>query len=501
MPWPADCISRPPPRGGGGGGGGFTQASQTVRRRTPRRLVDVDAVVLGDGVHVLVPAAAQVHQDVGALRQLLGELHGVVHRVGGLEGGDQPLGLAQHRERLHGLLVRDGHVLRAPAVLEEGVLGPDARVVQAGGDGVRLRDLPVLVLQQVRAGPVQHPGLPLGQGGGGLAARALAPGLDAHDLHVLVLQEGVEHADGVAAAAHAGDDVVRQLAGLLDDLAAGLAADDRLEVADDGRERVRPDGGADEVVRVADVGHPVAHGLVDGVLQRAAARLHGHHLGPQHLHAEHVELLTLAVDGTHIHRAVQVHEGADAGSGHPVLPSPSLCNDAALAKALCEQRLAHGVVDLVGSGVRELLTLEPDVGTAKLIGDTLGQINGRGPADELFAVEVDLLLERGVLQSRGVGLLQLPMRLHECLRNVAPTELSKVRVLAAGGIPHIHDLGVVGDVRSPGLNGRGHHEGEGFELGLPVHGGHAIHHSSLDGVDDGRTHHHSVREGGHLLHL
>ena len=110
-------------------------------------------------------------------------------------------------------------------------------------------------------------------------------------------------------------------------------------------------------------------------------------------------------------------------------------------------------------------------------------------------------LERGVLQSRGVGLLQLPMRLHECLRNVAPTELSKVRVLAAGGIPHIHDLGVVGDVRSPGLNGRGHHEGEGFELGLPVHGGHAIHHSSLDGVDDGRTHHHSVREGGHLLHL
>ena len=46
-----------------------------------------------------------------------------------------------------------------------------------------------------------------------------------------------------------------------------------LEVAHHHRERVRPGDRADDVVRVLDGAHPVAHGLVDGVLQRAAAGL------------------------------------------------------------------------------------------------------------------------------------------------------------------------------------------------------------------------------------
>ena len=86
-----------------------------------------------------------------------------------------------------------------------------------------------------------------------------------------IVEERVEDADGVAAAADAGDDRVGQPAGLLQDLRARLAADHRLELAHHQRIRMRAEHRAEQVVGVADVGDPVAHRLVDGVLQRAAA--------------------------------------------------------------------------------------------------------------------------------------------------------------------------------------------------------------------------------------
>ena len=61
-------------------------------------------------------------------------------------------------------------------------------------------------------------------------------------------------------------------------LRASFLADNGLKIAHDGGEGVGADRGADEVVRVDDVGHPVPHCLVDGVLQSAAAGLDGHHL-------------------------------------------------------------------------------------------------------------------------------------------------------------------------------------------------------------------------------
>ena len=137
---------------------------------------------------------------------------------------------------------------------------------------MRQLDVAVLVLQHERARALQHAGAAAGE-----ARRVppaddrLAAGLDADQPHVAVVEERVEDADRVAAAADARDDRVGQPAGLLEDLRARLAADHRLELAHHQRIRMRPEHGAEQVVGVADVRHPVAHRLVDGVLQRAAA--------------------------------------------------------------------------------------------------------------------------------------------------------------------------------------------------------------------------------------
>ena len=86
------------------------------------------------------------------------------------------------------------------------MLWSDARVVEAGRDGVRLDDLAIQVLQQVAEGTVQDARL-TGTGERlGIVRRRLAAAtrLDAEFLDGRIVAEIVERADGVATAADAG---------------------------------------------------------------------------------------------------------------------------------------------------------------------------------------------------------------------------------------------------------------------------------------------------------
>ena len=155
------------------------------------------------------------------------------------------------------------------------VLGADRGVVEAGRHRMRRLDVAVLVLQHERARALQHAGDAAREARGVTARRdRLAAGLDADQPHLRVVDERIEDADRVAAAADARDHRVRQAPGLLEDLRARLAADHRLELAHHQRIRMRAERRPEQVVRVARRRHPVAHRLVDRVLQRAAAGIH-----------------------------------------------------------------------------------------------------------------------------------------------------------------------------------------------------------------------------------
>ena len=67
---------------------------------------------------------------------------------------------------------------------------------------------------------------------------APAGGLAADEPHLPVFKEVVKAADGVGAAAHAGDHRVGELPLLLEDLLLDLFGDDGLEIPDNGGERV-----------------------------------------------------------------------------------------------------------------------------------------------------------------------------------------------------------------------------------------------------------------------
>ena len=114
-----------------------------------------------------------------------------------------PSRLGEPMERGERLVVGRGHVLGAARVAQERVLRPDARVVETGGDRVRVERS----ARRRRRAPTSA------RRGGRRPARAQARrtcGLDADEPHVLVVEEAGEEADRVRAAADAGDDRVRE---------------------------------------------------------------------------------------------------------------------------------------------------------------------------------------------------------------------------------------------------------------------------------------------------
>ncbi len=148
--------------------------------------------------------------------------------------------------------------------------------------------------------------------------------------------------------------------------AARFAADDRLKLANHQRIGMRAERRAEQVIGVADIGHPVAHGLVDGVLQRLAAGVDLPNRRAEQLHANHVQRLAAHVLGAHVDVALETEQRARGGRRHAVLPRAGLRDDARLSHPLGEQRLAERVVDLVRARVRQVFALQRRMRTPAL---------------------------------------------------------------------------------------------------------------------------------------
>ena len=74
---------------------------------------------------------------------------------------------------------------------------------------------------------------------------------------------------------------------------ARLVADDAVKIPHHHRIRMRAVGRAQNIMRGADIGHPVAHRFVDRFLQGLLAGRHRHDLRAEHLHARHIQRLPL----------------------------------------------------------------------------------------------------------------------------------------------------------------------------------------------------------------
>ncbi len=297
-------------------------------------------------------------------------------------------------------------------------------------------DLAVAILQDVGVSALQHAGararitLRGGEARGVFAEfGAAAASFDANHFHFRVAQKSVEEADGVGSAADAGEEMRGQALFHGENLLASFASDDGLKIADHGRVRMRAEHGAEQIVRGAHVGDPIAHGFVDGVFQRAATGVDGDDLGAEHAHARDVERLAGHVFGAHVDDAFEAEVRGDGGGGHAVLARPGFCDDARLAHFQREQALADGVVDFVRAGVQEIFALEVGARAAEMRGEPRGELQRGGAPREIFEQALQLRLKRCVGLGCFVGPLELEERDHQCFRDVA----APVRAEAARG--------------------------------------------------------------------
>ena len=146
------------------------------------------------------------------------------------------------------------------------MLRPHAWIVESRRDRMGFHDLAVVVLQQVGPIAMQHAGTSGRQRGrvpacGKTGTTRFAP----DQAHVRVADVRVENPHRVGAAAHARENRIGLPADQLGQLGETFATNHGIEVAHHHRVRMRACYGTDDVKRVLDIGHPVAHRLVERV--------------------------------------------------------------------------------------------------------------------------------------------------------------------------------------------------------------------------------------------
>ena len=229
--------------------------------------------ILAVDVGVFVATPGEVHEEnlSGCVRRAA---DGFRDGVGGFERRDDSLRAGEARAPRERLAVGRRDVLGAALVVQPGVLRSDAGVVEAGGDRVRQRHS---VRRYPAAGSCRRlAGRPAAAGKAAAcspSSRAPPARFDADQPDVPDPRGTGEDADGIASAAHAGTDRPAGVPSAFQHLRPRFVADHALEVAHHHRIGMRAESGTEQVVGVADVGHPIAHGLADGVLQRACCRV------------------------------------------------------------------------------------------------------------------------------------------------------------------------------------------------------------------------------------
>mmetsp|Transcript_126736 Transcript_126736/g.354854 ORF Transcript_126736/g.354854 Transcript_126736/m.354854 type:complete len:222 (-) Transcript_126736:1269-1934(-) len=217
----------------------------------------------------------------------------------------------------------------------------------------------------------------------------------------------MEGANGVGSTTNTGDDGVRESSILFLELRLDLPSNNTLEVANNGWEWMGANRRSNEVVRISNVRDPVTHGFVDSILECPLTILHRDDLCAKSIHAENIQLLSFAVNSSHVNDALQSKHGTNSSGSHTVLSSSCLSNDTRFSEAFGEKGLANSVINLVSTSVGQILALQPDSSTTGQFSEAAGLVKRGRSADEVPSVSVQFCHKIGVVFDRGVSLFDL----------------------------------------------------------------------------------------------
>ena len=108
------------------------------------------------------------------------------------------------------------------------------------------------------------------------------------------------------------------------------------------------------------------------------------YLRTQKLHTINIECLADRILLSHIDLTFQPQKCCCSCSRNTVLSGTGLCNNPCLAHLLCKKRLPQNIVDLMGTGVIQIFSLEIDLGSSQILRHLLRIIKQRRASRILF---------------------------------------------------------------------------------------------------------------------
>src|SRR5581483_525961 len=120
-----------------------------------------------------------------------------------------------------------------------------------------------------------------------------------------------------------------------------------------------------------------------------------------------------------VHDAFKPKERGDCGGRDAVLPRSGFRNNAMLAHAFYEQRLAQAVIDLVRAGVQQVFALQVNLRSPEMFAETLREKEWSRTARVVVQEIGQARMKFRITASALVGLLQFRERSHQGLRDVA----------------------------------------------------------------------------------
>lgn len=185
---------------------------------------------------------------------------------------------------------------------------------------------------------------------------------------------------------------------------------------------------------------------VDRLLQGFEAEGDRHHLGAQDFHAGHIGSLLGNVDFAHVNFTFQPEIGGGGCERDAVLPCPGFGDQPLLAHEFGQQPLPHAVVELMSTGMVQILALQVNLAVADQAREPVAVIDRSRPPLKLAPDTPQFIDEISGVADGLIGvadLLECRQQLRRQMRTAIGTEMTVgSRVIAK--IPgEIHDAAIL----------------------------------------------------------
>ena len=235
----------------------------------------------------------------------------------------------------------------------------------------------------------------------------------------------IEGTDGIASASHTGKHNIRLPSFLFHDLLFDFFGDHSLEVPDHGREGMGPHNRAKAVMCIIHPAGPLSHSLGNSILQCRCTGLYRNHFRTKETHTIYVQCLTLRILFTHENHTLHAKQRCCRSCGNTMLPGTCFSDQSCFTHFFRQQSLTKYIVDLMGTGMVQILSFQINFGTAQILCHLFCIIKTAGTACIIIEKSSQLSVKFRIILIMVIRFFQLDHGIHQCFRNILTTMYAK----------------------------------------------------------------------------